>query len=108
MRLGASACSLRIVTSAAVSTAGLASKPHAAAGSVSGFGQLLVTQIPSEALIGYTTLLAVFSAGHGSYQAGRWALYAVSLPACAAVVISPYLVNGTTTSRAIKVATVRP
>ena len=63
------------------------------AGSVAGFGQLLVAQIPSEALIGYTTLLAVFSAGHGSYQAGRWALYAVSLPACAAVVISSYLVK---------------
>lgn len=62
------------------------------AGSVASFGQLLVAQIPSEALLAYTTLLALFSAaGSGGYETGRWVLYAVSLPACAAVVISTYL-----------------
>jgi bacteriorhodopsin len=62
------------------------------AGSLASFGQLLVAQIPSEALLAYTTLLAVFSAaGSGGYKTGRWVLYAASLPACAAVVISAYL-----------------
>jgi hypothetical protein len=61
------------------------------AGSVASFGQLLVAQIPSEALIAYTTLLALFSAGTHGYQPGRWVLYGVSLPACAAVVIGSYL-----------------
>src|SRR6476620_6174623 len=37
------------------------------------FTQLLVAQIPSEALVAYTTLLALFSAGSdGSYKIGRW------------------------------------
>jgi hypothetical protein len=61
------------------------------AGSVASFGQLLVAQIPSEALLAYTTLLALFSAGTDGYQPGRWVLYGVSLPACAAVVIGSYL-----------------
>lgn len=61
------------------------------AGSVASFGQMLVAQIPSEALVAYTTLLAVFSIGAGGYQPGRWVLYALSLPACAAAVLCSYL-----------------
>lgn len=54
------------------------------------FGQLLVAQIPSEALIAYTTLLAVFSAAGGGYKTGRWILYGISLPICAITVIGAY------------------
>jgi hypothetical protein len=61
------------------------------AGSVASFGQLLVAQIPSEALLAYTTLLALFSAATSGYQPGRWVLYGLSLPACAAAVIGSYL-----------------
>lgn len=62
-------------------------------GSVASFGQLLVGQIPSEALLAYTTLLALFSGAGDGYVAGRWALYLLSLPACAAVVASAYFVK---------------
>jgi hypothetical protein len=61
------------------------------AGSVASFAQLLVAQIPSEALLAYTTLLAVFSAATTGYQSGRWTLYGLSLVACAASVIGTYL-----------------
>jgi hypothetical protein len=61
------------------------------AGSVASFAQMLVAQIPSEALVAYTTLLAVFAVGGGGYQPGRWILYGLSLPACAAAVICSYL-----------------
>lgn len=54
------------------------------------FGQLLVAQIPSEALVAYTTLLAVFSGAGGGYKTGRWILYGISLPICAITVIGAY------------------
>jgi hypothetical protein len=73
--------------------AGAPSGDEVDAGSVASFGQLLTAQIPSEALLAYTTLLALFSAGGGGYVAGRWVLYALSLPACAVVVVSAYLVR---------------
>jgi hypothetical protein len=57
---------------------------------VASFGKLLVAQIPSEALLAYTTLLALFSAAGTSYKTGRWILYGASLVACAAVVLSSY------------------
>ncbi len=63
------------------------------AGSLASFGQLLSAQIPSEALLAYTTLLAIFSAAGDGFVAGRWLLYGLSLPACAAVVASAYLVR---------------
>jgi hypothetical protein len=61
------------------------------AGATAGFGQLVVAQIPGEALLAYTTLLALFSASSTGYQTGRWILYGLSLPACAAVVLSAYV-----------------
>lgn len=61
------------------------------AGEVATFGQLVVAQIPGEALLAYTTLLALFSASGDGYRTGRWILYGVSLPVCAAVVLSSYL-----------------
>jgi hypothetical protein len=78
-----------------------AGKPN---GAVASFGQLLIAQIPAEALIAYTTLLALFSAGditvnaggityttaNTSYSAGRWVLYAAAIVVCAAVVPSSY------------------
>jgi hypothetical protein len=71
---------------------------------VASFGQLLIAQIPAEALIAYTTLLALFSAGditvnaggisyttaNTSYSAGRWVVYAAAIVVCAAVVPSSY------------------
>jgi hypothetical protein len=68
------------------------------AGSVASFAQLLVAQIPSEALLAYTTLLAVFSAATTGYQSGRWTLYGLSLVACAASVIGTTSPNATTPS----------
>lgn len=73
-------------------------------GAVASFGQLLVAQIPAEALIAYTTLLALFSAAditvnaggtsfttaNTSYAAGRWIVYAAAIVVCAAVVPSSY------------------
>jgi hypothetical protein len=76
------------ITSAARATPARATP---AVESVASFGQLLVAQIPSEALLAYTTLLAIFSAGGGSYKVGRWILYGISLVVCAAVVLSSYL-----------------
>jgi len=64
--------------------------PGAGGAPVASFGQLLVAQIPSEALLAYTTLLAVFSGAGGGYKTGRWILYGVSLPICAIVVIGSY------------------
>ena len=60
------------------------------AASVASFGQLLVAQIPGEALIAYTTLLALFSAGGSAYKAGRWVVYVAAIVVCAAVVLSSY------------------
>lgn len=62
-------------------------------GTMGGFAQLLVAQIPSEALLAYTTLLALFSAGGEGYVTGRWVLYGCSLPVCAVVVASAYFVK---------------
>jgi hypothetical protein len=63
----------------------------ATAGTVASFAQLLVAQIPSEALLAYTTLLALFSIGGVSYEPGRWGLYAASIATCAAAVLGSYL-----------------
>jgi hypothetical protein len=55
------------------------------------FGKLLVAQIPTEALIGYTTLLALFTAGgKGEYTVGRWVLYGVTVVVCALTVFVSY------------------
>jgi hypothetical protein len=55
------------------------------------FGKLLVAQIPTEALIGYTTLLALFTAGgKGEYTIGRWALYGAAIFVCALTVFVSY------------------
>jgi len=62
-----------------------------ATGSVAGFAELLVAQIPSEALLAYTTLLALFSVGGSSYNTGRWILYGSAVFACAATVIATYI-----------------
>lgn len=59
--------------------------------SVAGFGQLLVAQIPSEALIAYTTLLALFSASDGSYTTGKWVVYGAAIVVCAVAVLASYL-----------------
>ena len=59
---------------------------------VASFGQLVVAQIPSEALLAYTTLLALFTAaGSGaSYRVGRWLVYVAAIVVCAASVIAGY------------------
>lgn len=63
-----------------------------AAANLTSFGQLLVAQIPTEALLGYTTLLALFTASPpGSYEAGRWGLYGVAIVVCALAVLVSYV-----------------
>lgn len=62
----------------------------APASSVAGFGQLLVAQIPTEALIAYTTLLALFSATGAAYTTGLWFVYGASIVVCAAAVLAGY------------------
>jgi hypothetical protein len=69
-------------------TTGLADTPTA---SVASFGQLLVAQIPSEALIAYTTLLALFSASGGSYTTALWVVYGAAILVCAVAVLAGYL-----------------
>ena len=69
-------------------TTGSATTPTA---SVASFGQLLVAQIPSEALIAYTTLLALFSASGGSYTTALWAVYGAAIVVCAVAVLAGYL-----------------
>ncbi len=64
--------------------------PNQPAGSAASFGQLLVAQIPSEALVGYTTLLALLAAGGSAYRTGRWILYVVAIVVCAAAVLGSY------------------
>jgi hypothetical protein len=64
---------------------------EAQAGSVASFTQLLVAQIPSEALLAYTTLLALFPVAGVSYNTGRWGLYAAALVVCAVAVLASYL-----------------
>ena len=72
-------------------TSGAGTSADSTAGSVASFGQLLVAQIPSEALIAYTTLLALFGAGGSSYQPGRWVVYGATIAVCAGVVVSSYI-----------------
>jgi hypothetical protein len=59
--------------------------------SIAGFGPLLVAQIPSEAIVAYAALLAVFGAGGSQYRTGRWVLYGVVVALCPIVVITGYL-----------------
>ena len=60
---------------------------------VASFGQLVVAQIPSEVLLAYTTLLALFTAAGSatSYRVGRWLVYGAAIVVCAASVIAGYL-----------------
>lgn len=67
------------------------SEGKAQEGNIAGFAQLLVAQIPSEALLAYTTLLALFYVGGASYNTGRWGLYAAALVVCAVAVLASYL-----------------
>jgi hypothetical protein len=61
------------------------------AASLASFGQMLIAQIPTEALLGYTTLLALFSASpRGLYVAGRWGLYGATIVVCAVAVLVSY------------------
>jgi hypothetical protein len=64
---------------------------EAQGGSIAGFMQLLVAQIPSEALLAYTTLLALLSVGGASYNTWRWGLYAAAIVTCAVAVLASYL-----------------
>jgi hypothetical protein len=59
-------------------------------GSIAGFAQLLTAQIPSEALIAYTTLLALFYTLGKPYNTGRWVLYGLSVFACGATLLAAY------------------
>jgi hypothetical protein len=63
---------------------------EAPAGSVASFGELLVAQIPSEPLLAYTTLLALFTGSGMSYNPGRWGLYVAAIVVCAAAVLASY------------------
>ncbi len=65
-------------------------KPNQPAGGAAGFGQLLVAQIPSEALVAYTTLLALLAAGGSAYRTGRWIVYVAAVVVCAAAVLGSY------------------
>jgi hypothetical protein len=58
---------------------------------VATFGHLVVAQIPGEALLAYTSLLALFAGSSDGYLMGRWLLYGISMPVCAAVVLSSYV-----------------
>jgi hypothetical protein len=64
---------------------------EAQGGSIASFMQLLVAQIPSEALLAYTTLLALLSVGGASYNTWRWGLYAAAIVTCAVAVLASYL-----------------
>ena len=55
-----------------------------------GFAQLLAAQIPGEALVAYTTLLALFYSAGASYNTGRWVLYGFSVMACGATILATY------------------
>jgi hypothetical protein len=72
-----------------------AATEHASTGTaadVATFGQLLVAQIPSEALLAYTTILALFAAAEPdhSYRAGRWLVYVGAILVSAAGVLASY------------------
>ncbi|SEA59564.1 MULTISPECIES: hypothetical protein [unclassified Mycobacterium] len=55
-----------------------------------GFAQLLAAQIPAEALVAYTTLLALFVDSGPTYNTGRWVLYGFSVIACGAIILATY------------------
>jgi len=55
-----------------------------------GFAQLLAAQIPAEALVAYTTLLALFLDAGAAYNMGRWVLYGFSVIACGATILATY------------------
>jgi hypothetical protein len=55
------------------------------------FAQVLVAQIPGEALVAYTTLLALFSRSGDSYVLGRWVLYGATVAVCGVIVLTTYL-----------------
>lgn len=55
-----------------------------------GFAQLLAAQIPAEALVAYTTLLALLYRVDGTYNTGRWMLYGLSVIACGAIILATY------------------
>jgi hypothetical protein len=71
--------------------------PNAAPSTTTNFSHLVVAQIPTEALLAYTTLLALLSVSEDGYHVARWAIYLVSLPICAAV--ASYLRQRTYRSR---------
>lgn len=71
-------------------------RPADPAAGVASFSHLVIAQIPTEALIAYTTLLALFSVSADGYRPARWAVYFASLPVCAAVVYACYLRQLTT------------
>jgi hypothetical protein len=58
---------------------------------VGGFGELVVAQIPSEVLLAYATLLAIFSVGGSDYKPGRWILYGAAVLVCPLIVVTTYL-----------------
>ncbi len=68
-------------------------QPAKQTATVASFGQLLVAQIPSETLLAYTTLLALFTAAgsSASYRVGRWIVYAAAIAVSAVAVIVGYL-----------------
>jgi hypothetical protein len=61
------------------------------ANATTNFSHLIVAQIPTEALLAYTTLLALLTVSKDGYHVARWAIYLVSLPICGAVVFASYL-----------------
>jgi hypothetical protein len=72
-------------------------RDRARAGSIAdaNFGRLLVAQIPSEALVAYAALLAVFGVAGSSYVVGRWILYGAMVAVCPIVVTTGYLAKRT-------------
>jgi hypothetical protein len=67
--------------------------PTAKSPTIASFGQLLVAQIPSEALIAYAALLAVFGVSGSTYRVGLWILYGAFVALCPVVVVSSYLAH---------------
>jgi hypothetical protein len=58
---------------------------------VASYGKLLTAQIPGEALLAYTTVLALFPDHNSNYEMGRWIVYFASIVVCVVVVIGAYL-----------------
>jgi hypothetical protein len=55
------------------------------------FSHIVAAQIPSEALIAYTTLMALLTVSKDGYHEARWAIYAASVPACGLIVLAAYV-----------------